>query len=278
MIKLRNGVTIPKLGLGTFKMTDANNIINVITNALEIGYRHFDTAQMYENEKEIGIALKKNKIDRNEIFITTKLKNHHNPETTKQLILKSIKDLQIEYLDLLLIHWPNHDNNINLQTWRVFEELYKEGLIRAIGVSNFTRYQLEQLLPHCEIKPMVNQVEIHPGLSQEPLIEYLLKHDIVPISYGPLMRGLIFDSPYFDCLSEIAHKHNATVAQIAIAWGLNRNIVMIPKTETVSRLNENYLAKNIILDSEDMEKINNLNTGKRLYSDPSNNIYGKFIK
>lgn len=278
MIKLYNGYKIPKLGLGTFLIEDGNVIEDVIKRALEIGYRHFDTAQMYHNEKLIGTALANSKIKREELFITTKLANHHNKEETKRLIMQSLKDLQTDYIDLLLIHWPNHDDQINLNTWSVFEELYEEGLLKAIGVSNFTRYQLDNLMRNCKIKPMINQVEMHPALSQIPLKEYLNKHEIAITSYGPLMRGKMNESPYFEVLSSIANNKNISVVQVLIAWGLSKDVMMIPKTVNLDRLLENYQSLNVELSKEEILLIDSLNTGRRLYADPSNNVYGKFVK
>lgn len=278
MIKLTNGVLIPKMGLGTFKMVDEEQTVEVLKEAIKVGYRHFDTAQMYHNEHIVGKVLKESGIPREEFFITSKLQDHHNSLKTEELILESLKKLETDYLDLLLIHWPNHDDSVNINTWKVFEKLYEEKKIRAIGVSNFSRYQLEQLLPHCKIKPMVNQVEIHPLLSQYPLIDYLEKHDMKPISYGPLMRGKLNDEPHKSIFEEIATKHNATIGQVVIAWGINRGLIMIPKTSTIKRLKENFDSKDIILSKEEIAKIDSINRGRRLYSDPSNNAYGLFIK
>ncbi|VEU80762.1 aldo/keto reductase [Haploplasma axanthum] len=278
MIEYRNGYKMPKIGLGTFRMTDAEQTYDIILKAIETGYRHFDTAQMYGNEEVVGKAIKDSGIKRKDVFITTKLQGHHSPLITRELILESMKKLQVEYLDQLLIHWPNHDNEINVQTWKVFEELYNEGLVKVIGVSNFTRYQLEMLIKDISIPPMSNQVEMHPALSQEPLRAYCEDKGIKITSYGPLMRGLILEEPYYSGLNEIAIKHNSTVGAIAIAWGLSQGVMMIPKTSTDKRLAENLSAKDIKLSNDEITKINAMNTGRRLYSDPSNNIYGKYIK
>lgn len=277
MIKFNNGYEIPKLGLGTFLMQDDNETKAVIKKALEVGYRHFDTAQMYRNEKAIGEALKESGYKREDIYITTKLARHHSKEETKALIMQSLKDLQTDYIDLLLIHWPNHDDKINLQTWQVFEELYEQGYLKAIGVSNFTRYQMEQLLKGAKIKPVVNQIELHPALSQVPTKSYLDNLDIRTTSYGPLMRGHMFDSPFIEVFEEIAKKHDATVAQVLIAWGLARGVMMIPKTVNEVRLVENFSASNVKLDESDILKINGLNAGRRYYTDPSNNPLGNLI-
>lgn len=278
MIKLSNNYELPNLGLGTFLMNDDAETKRVILEAIEIGYRHFDTAQMYLNEHAIGDALLASGLKRSEFFITTKLNRHHSKAKTRELIYKSFADLKVDYIDLLLIHWPNHDDKINIQTWEVFEEFYEKGLVKAIGLSNFTRYQMEQLIPHVKIKPHVNQVEMHPGLSQVNLIKYLNDHGIQLMGYGPLMRGNLFNEPYFSVLDKIAKKYKASIAQIAIAWGLAKNVIMIPKSVNKERLEENFNASKIILKEEDIKLIDKLNTGRRMYADPANNVYGNFIE
>lgn len=278
MIKLYNGHKIPKLGLGTFLMTDENETKETILNAIKVGYRHFDTAQMYHNEKVIGEAIKESKLKREEFYITTKLMFHHNENKTRELINESLEKLNVEYVDLLLIHWPNHDFSVNYNTWKIFEEFYKLGKVKAIGVSNFTRYQLDDLIKRAEIKPMVNQVEFHPALSQIEMFKYLNKHNIKLMGYGPLMRGNMNENPYKDVLDKIASNHNVHRAEILIAWGLAKGAIMIPKTVTYNRLISNFNTLNIKLNKEEIEKIDKLNTGRRFYSDPANNVYGKFIK
>jgi len=177
-----------------------------------------------------------------------------------------------------LIHWPSHDSKINSQTWKFFEWLYNNNFCRAIGVSNFSRYQLQELLKTCKIKPMVNQVEFHPGLNQIPLRKYLSDNNIRLISYGPMMRGGIYREPLHDKLKIVANKYKITIAQLVISWGINQEIFMIPKTQDMVRLKENFLSLNIKINKDDLDTINNMNLGKRLYSDPSNNPYGNFIE
>lgn len=277
MIKFYNGYKMPQLGLGTFLMTE-NEVSLVVKTALDVGYRHFDTAQMYGNEQALGKALKNSGYKREEYFITTKLQFHHSVEETIKRIEKSFVDLQTDYIDLFLIHWPNWDDQINIRTWKVLEQYYEKGLFKAIGVSNFTRYQLELLLKAAKIKPMVNQIETHPGLSQVPTKAYLDEKEIKMISYGPLMRGGLNNEPYLSILNKIAIKHQATKEQIAIAWGLNRGLMMIPKTINTKRLLENFQAQNIYLTEEEMKLIFNLNRGKRLYTDPANTIHGDLLE
>jgi len=278
LIKLRNGVLIPKLGLGTYKMTNKEETKRVILDAIEVGYRHFDTAQMYGNEAYIGEALKSSGLKRNEYYITTKLHNHHSKEETRKRIDQSLKDLQTDYIDLLLIHWPNHDDKVNQNTWKLFEEYYEKGIVRAIGISNFSRYQMEKLFENIKIKPFVNQIEFHPALSQIQVRKYLDKHNIQLMGYAPLMRGVGNEERYLETLEKVAKKHNVSKEEIMIAWGLSKDAILIPKTVTKSRLISNFNTQNIKLDDEDIKLINSLNHGRKLYSDPANNIYGEFIK
>ncbi|CCV64084.1 Aldo/keto reductase family protein [Alteracholeplasma palmae J233] len=271
--KLSNGLKMPVLGLGTFLIEDGSSVYDTVLNALKIGYRHIDTAYMYRNEKGIGDAIRDSKIPREEIFITTKLSTQAmgNKELLEQSFQESLDKLQTNYVDLLIIHWPSHNEKINAITWEFLEEQYKNKKALAIGVSNFQRHHLEDLFKTAKIKPMINQVELHPGLSQVYLQKYLEKENIAITSYGPLMKGMVFEAPYIETLTEIAAKYNASVAQIIIAWGLKRNIFMIPKSVNEKRLLENFNAKDIKLENKDVERINQLNKGKRVYTDPDNN-------
>ncbi len=271
-MKLNNGVLMPNLGLGTFLMTD-EEALEIIPKALEIGYRHIDTAQMYGNEEAIGKALKTVNLKREEYFITTKLQPKYlGYESALREINNSLDKLDLDYIDLILIHWPSQDYQINSETWKAFEELYEAKKVRAIGVSNFNIHHMDALLKTAKIKPMVNQIEMHPGLQQETQAKYLKSHNIKMISYGPFMRGEVFvkEGRYFETLNEIAKKYQKTVAQIIIAWGLQRNIFMIPKTKTADRLQENFEAQFIKLTEEEMESIKALNRGRMVYTDPDN--------
>ncbi len=274
---LTNGIKMPMFGLGTFKVETGNTAYQTVLTALQMGYRHIDTAQMYGNESDIGKAIIDSKIPRNEIFITTKQIDHHHGNKAKIMadIDESLKKLQVEYVDLLLIHWPNHEDIINHQVWSVLETAYKQGKAKAIGVSNFLRHHLEALFKKCDIKPMVNQVEMHPGLNQAPLKKYLDLHDIKMISYGPFMKGGIYEDPYVKPLTELALTYQITVAQLVIAWGLQRDILMIPKSANTTRLKENFDAQDIVLKAEDILKINKLSKAKRVYTDPDNNPFNE---
>lgn len=262
---------LPQLGLGTFLMIDG--AYETVKKALEIGYRHIDTAQLYQNEHLVGQALKETNLKREDYFITTKLsaKKLTYDDAIKELDI-SLEKLGLEYVDLYLIHWPSQDDQINLDTWRGMEKVYKEGKAKMIGVSNFQIHHLDALLKEAKIKPMANQVEMHPGLQQHALKAYLDKHDIKLISYGPFMKGEVFvkDGRYYETLNRIAKKHQATVAQVIIAWGIKRGIYMIPKTVNESRLLENYQSLDVKLDQQDLKDINALNRGRRVYTDPDN--------
>ncbi|PKK92873.1 MAG: aldo/keto reductase [Tenericutes bacterium HGW-Tenericutes-6] len=276
IITLRNGVKMPQLGLGTFLVKDGESAYETVKEALNIGYRHIDTAQMYFNEASVGKAIKDSGIPRSEIFITTKQARHGSIDKMRKQFYESLDKLGTDYVDLYLIHWPNHDKKVNQQTWALFEELYNKGLCKAIGVSNFMKHHILDLYETAKIKPMVNQVELHPGLSQEPLKKFLDEEGIAIESYGPFMKGGIFEGIWQEGLDKIAKKHDKTIAQIVISWGLHRGVIMIPKSITPSRLLENYEAKDIKLSEEEILTINNLNRGKRVYTDPDNSPWGAF--
>lgn len=275
--KLYNGVLMPKLGLGTFLMADGESAYDSVKTALEVGYRHIDTAQMYQNEKSVGDAIKDSGIPRKEIFITTKQRGHSTLENMQKAFNASLEKLQTDYVDLFLIHWPNHDKKNNQATWAFFESLYEQKKVRAIGVSNFQRHHLTDLMETAKIKPMVNQVELHPGLSQMPLQAYLEKEGIAIESYGPFMKGGIFEGIWKETLEKIALKHHASIPQVVIAWGLARDIIMIPKSVTPIRIEENFKSKDVLLSISEVEEINALNRGKRVYTDPDNSPWGPYL-
>jgi len=275
-IKLNNGVLMPQFGLGTFLVPDGQSAYETVKYALKMGYRHIDTAQMYQNEESVGDALHDSGIPRNEVFITTKQRVHSTVANMQKAFDESLAKLKTDYVDLFLIHWPNHDKKINQQTWAFFESLYEKKLVRAIGVSNFQKHHLNDLLETAKIKPMVNQVELHPGLTQVPLKAYLDDLNIAIESYGPFMKGGVFDGIWYDGLKPIADKYQASIPQIIIAWGLARGIIMIPKSVTPSRIEENFKGQFIQLTPEEVEIINGLNRGKRVYTDPDNSPWGPY--
>ncbi|MCF7931561.1 MAG: aldo/keto reductase [Acholeplasmataceae bacterium] len=273
---LYNGVKMPRLGLGTFRVADGDVAYQTVRHALSVGYRHIDTAQMYGNEDGVGRAIRDSGIDREAIFITTKQRHHMPPEDAMRAFNDSLERLKTDYVDLFLIHWPNHDKEINQETWRFFESLYDHKKARAIGVCNFQKHHIIDLYETAKIRPMVNQVELHPGLPQIPLKRFLDEQRIATISYGPFMKGEVFKDHYEETLSRLATKYEATIAQVVIAWGLERDIFMIPKSVTPDRIEQNFAARDLVLDPDDIKVINALSRGKRVYTDPDNNPWGVF--
>ncbi len=256
---LSNGVGIDCIGFGTWLAPDGEVAINSVAEALKLGYRHIDTAAVYGNETSVGAAIKKSGLKREEIFVTSKLWNtERGYEKTLKAFDKTMERLQLDYLDLYLIHWPAHKNQygnweeVNLSTWSAFIELYKKGRIRAIGVSNFLPHHLRALM-ETEVKPMVNQIEFHPGFMQEETVEFCNKNGIIVEAWSPLGRGKILEN---ETLLGIAAKYNKTVAQLCIRWCLQNGALPLPKSVTPSRIAENADVFDFIISKEDMEIIN----------------------
>ena len=266
-MKLNNGYIIPDLGLGTF-LSSPDECYNACLYALKLGYRHIDTAQNYKNEEAVGKAIKDSGVKREDIFITSKLQiSRYGKNNTKMAVLKSLKDLGVDYIDLYLMHWPSRNYDFNLETYKALEEMKDMGYIRSIGVSNFQIHHLEHLLPFVKYKPVTYQVELHPGLSQVGLVEYCKKNDIVVTSYGPFMKG---EALNIDYINNLALKYNKTPAQICIRYLIDRGIVAIPKSVHNERIKENFNVFNFSLTSDEVIKIIDLNQGKRVYLDPDN--------
>jgi diketogulonate reductase-like aldo/keto reductase len=256
-------VEIPCIGFGTWQTPDGEIAIKAVKNAIEAGYKHIDTAAVYGNEKSIGIAVKSNTIvSRENLFITSKLWNSKQGyENTLSAFNKTLKDLQLQYLDLYLIHWPiakGHEKDWQkaiLETWKAFEKLYREGKIRAIGISNFLPHHLNPLIIYTEIQPMVNQIELHPGQNQSETVLFCQKHNILLEAWGPLGTGKMLSNPI---LKEIADKYNKNVAQLCIRWSLQNNFLPLPKSVTPNRINENTNVFDFEITREDMDIINTL--------------------
>lgn len=247
--KLNNGVKIPSLGLGTYKISD-DRVEKIVLEALKIGYRHIDTATVYGNEKGIGKALKKTEIPRDELFITSKLWNDDQGyESTHKAFNKSLEKLGLDYLDLYLIHWPK---KLNRETWKAMEEIYESGRAKAIGVSNFHKEHLEDLLEVAKVKPMVNQYERHPYFQQKDLYETCKDMDMVLEAWSPIAKGKVLED---ETLIKIAEKYNKTVAQLVLKWQLQTNYVIFPKTENMDRLKENFDVFDFKITKEDMDLI-----------------------
>ncbi|MBQ2637403.1 MAG: aldo/keto reductase [Methanobrevibacter sp.] len=254
---LSNGVEIPQLGFGVFQIPPQETK-DVVKKAIEVGYRHFDTAQAYFNEAEIGEAIKESGIAREELFITTKVwVSSYGYEETKKAFQESLDKLQTDYVDLYLLHQCMGDV---YSTWRAVEDLYKEGKIKAIGVCNFTQGRFTDLSLHAEIPPMVNQIEVNPFYQQEGTVEFHNEFDAVVEAWGPLAEGKddIFNNPI---LSEIGSKYEKSVAQVILRWLIQRDIVVFPKSTKESRMLENADVFDFELTDEDMEKIKELETG-----------------
>ncbi len=263
---LHNGIKMPWIGLGVFKVQDGEEVVSSIKSALEVGYRSIDTAAIYGNEEGVGRAIAEANVPREELFITTKVWNsNHGYESTLKAFDESMEKLGLDYLDLYLIHWPLPSHGKYVETWKALEKLYKDGRIRAIGVSNFKIHHLEDIIANCEIKPMVNQVEYHPRFNQRELHEYCKKNGIQLEAWSPLMQGGLLDEPV---LVEIAEKYNKSTAQIILRWDLQTEVVTIPKSTKPHRIAENADVFDFELSQEDMDKINGLNQDKRMFADP----------
>jgi methylglyoxal/glyoxal reductase len=261
---LSNGVKIPALGFGTWQVK-GEDCYNAVTEALKVGYRHIDTAWIYRNEKEVGRAIEDSGIKRNELFITTKCWNDHRGyDKTMKAFQESCSNLKLDYLDLYLLHWPK---DLDKDSWRALEELYGMGKIRAIGVSNYHQHHLEDLYTTARIKPMVDQVEFHPKLTQEVLREFLKNENIMMESYSPLIRGGILDIPL---LQDLSNKYKKSISQIVLRWNIQKGIVVLPKSVTPSRIKENFEIFNFDLDVEDIKDIDALNENFRTGADPDN--------
>ena len=259
---LSNGVEIPCVGFGVWQADDGEEAYNAVKCALDVGYRHIDTAAAYNNEKSVGRAIKDSGIAREEIFVTSKLNNPmHGYEKTLQAFEQTMDDLDLDYLDLYLIHWPNpihfRDSwqSANAGSWKAFEELYQAGRIRCIGVSNFCERHIEELLKTATIAPMVNQIKLCPGVTQPEVVNYCRNHNILLQAYSPLGTGKIFD---VEEMKYFADKYQRTIAQICIRWSLQMGFLPLPKSVTPSRIEENSKVFDFELGPEDIKTIANL--------------------
>ena len=275
--KLSNGVEIPCIGFGTWQTPDGDVCVSSVLSAIEAGYRHIDTAQGYGNEESVGIAVKKSGIPRKSLFITSKLTNsEHGYEKTLAAFEKTMKKLDMDYLDLFLIHWPNpiafRDNwqEANAGTWKAFEELYNAGRIRAIGISNFRPHHIEELLKTATIPPMVNQIRLCPGDTQDEVVDYCRSRNMLLEAYSPLGVGKIFEVPEMKTLAE---KYGKSIAQICIRWSLQRGYLPLPKSVTPTRIKENTEVFNFELETADVQLIANLKGRVGYSSDPDTTTF-----
>ena len=251
---LHDGVEIPKVGLGVFLAKDGKEAYNAVRWALDLGYRHIDTAAIYENEESVGRAVKDSGIDREDIFITTKLWNtHHRYGDALKAFEESLKRLDMDYVDLYLIHWPNRKPEYNVSAFNAMLKLQSDGKICSVGVSNFTMEHLDHLIESTGVTPTVNQIERHPALNRKKLKEYCDNLDIRLESWGPLMQGRFVSVRLFE---EIAKKYDKTPAQILIRWHVQGGFVAIPKSVKKERINENTDIFDFELSEADMAAIN----------------------
>ena len=256
---LSNGVKMPNLAFGTFKVNEGDDV-QVILDAIEAGYRHFDTAAFYNTEEALGKAIKKSGIPREEFFVTTKVwKTYMGYEGAKKSFEESLEKLDMDYVDLLLIHWPRPDEKsdwkkLDIETWKAFEETYKEGRAKAIGVSNFLNHHIQNILDNCEVVPMVNQIEFHPGYIQKDVVDFDKEHGIVVEAWSPLGRERVFKD---ELLNKLAQKYGKSVAQICLAFALQMDVVPLPKSSSAERMKQN-MDIDFELEEEDFEKIVNM--------------------
>lgn len=266
MVKLNNNVEIPELGLGVYKIEDAD-VERVVHTAIDAGYRAIDTAWFYKNEKALGEALKTVNIKREDLFITTKLWNDFQGyDATIKAFNDSLESLQLTYIDMYLIHWPCPADGLFIETYKALETLFKEGKIKAIGVCNFKEHHLDQLLAETEVVPAVNQVEFHPLFNQKALQAYCESKRIKLMAWSPLMRGGEWLNNAD--LQSIADQYNKTVAQVIIKWHLQQGRLVIPKSQNDNRIRENFDVFDFELSDEDLAKIDQLNTDERQFRDP----------
>ena len=267
---LSNGVKIPSIGFGTYKSGDDEETAKIIKNALNLGYKMIDTASFYNNEVGIGNGIKESDIDRKDIFIVTKLWNDdHGYDKTIEAFNKSLNNLQVDYIDLYLIHWPN---KLNAETWRAFEHLYETGKVKAIGVCNFKVEHLEELKKTAKIMPMVNQVEIHPFSTKNNIINYCKDNNIKVVAWSPISRGRVLSN---ELMIDLSQKYKKSIVQIVLRWHMQKGVIPIPKSSNENRIKENIDIFDFEISSEDMKAIDSLDEGydMSVTTPPLNTIY-----
>ena len=266
-IMLNNGRTIPQFGFGVFQVRPADTA-EAVSTALQAGYRHIDTAEMYGNEKQVGEALAKSGLDRGDVFVTSKLANDaHLPDDARKAFDASLDALGLDYLDLFLIHWPlptRYDGDF-VSTWRTLEEFYRDGRARSIGVSNFQPHHLRRLHTEAEIPPAVNQIEVHPYLTQDDVRGFCAEHQIAIEGWSPIAQGQVLDDP---TINEIADRAGRTPAQVVLRWHIERGDIIFPKSVTPARIKENFAIFDFELSGEDVEAITALDKNERSGPDP----------
>lgn len=255
---LNNGLKIPCVAFGTYKAAEGDNV-EILKRAIACGYRYFDTASFYGTESCLGRAVKESGIPRAEFFITSKIwKDEMGYEAAKEAFAKSLERLGMDYLDLCLIHWPQPSpdcadwKNIDIETWRALEELYDAGAVRAVGLSNFLPHHMENIEKNCRIRPMVDQIEFHPGHTQETVLSYCKEHEILVQAWSPIGRGRVLAD---ELITELAEKHGVSPAQICLRYALQRGVVPLPKSSSEERMRQNLDLFSFELSEEDMYRI-----------------------
>lgn len=259
-VALNNGIKMPLLGLGVFQLEEGEQVENAVKTALINGYRSIDTAYVYHNEEGVGRGIKASGVPREEIFITSKVGlEQQGYKSTKEAFYQSLRYLNTDYLDLYLIHWPK--GKLSIETWKAMEELYDEGLIRAIGVSNHEIHHLQYLLSNCMVMPAVNQIEFHPRHSQEKIHNYCRSRNIQVVAWSPLMRGTALAIPE---INAIARRHKRTPVQVILRWNLQKSVVTLPRSSSAERIISNSKIFDFELSAEDMLLIDSLDQGQTM--------------
>ena len=265
VLDLRDRDHIPQIGFGVFQVPPEDTA-EVVARALSIGYRHIDTAAAYENEAGVGDAVRASGLDRDEVFVTTKCFNDdHGYEEASQALRASLDRLEMDFVDLYLIHWPVPSRDRYVETWKAFIDAREEGLVRSIGVSNFQRTHLERLIEETGVTPSVNQVELHPRLQQAGLRRTHADLGVITEAWSPLAQGEVVDDP---TITEIADAHDRTPGQVVIRWHLQLGNVVIPKSVTPERIEENFQVFDFELSGDEMKAIEQLDKGERIGPDP----------
>ena len=273
-VQLNNGVQIPQLGFGVFQIDPADTAA-AVTTAFEVGYRHIDTAEMYGNEKGVGEAIAASGLGRDEVFVTSKLNNgFHAYDDALRAFDQTLADLQLEQIDLFLIHWPLPKVGDYVETWRALEKIYADGRARAIGVSNFQAHHLRRLHEETTVIPAVNQIEVHPYLTQDELRAFNAEHEIATEAWSPIAQGGVLGDPV---ITELARTYGKSAAQIVLRWHLQLGNIVFPKSTTRSRVQENFEIFDLELSDADMALISALNKDERTGPNPDefNRIPGK---
>ena len=264
-VRLNNGVEIPQLGFGVFQIKPADTV-EAVTNAIEVGYRHIDTAEMYRNEKEVGEAIAKSGIDPSEIFVTSKLNNNkHDVDDALAAFDQTLADLRLDRIDLFLIHWPLPKVGDFVQTWKALERVYSEGRARSIGVSNFQPHHLRRLHQETTVIPAVNQIELHPYLTQDELRAFDAEHGIATEAWSPIARGGVLEDA---TITDLANRYGKTSAQVVLRWHIQLGNIVFPKSVKQARMRENFEIFDFELTDTDMVLISALNKDERTGPNP----------